>query len=165
MLSRQAPAAGEAYNFASGRPLSLACLGRESSPEGGRGGRGHYISPANCDRAIRCDGQPGHSSRARGYWATFDTSLAEGLQATVSWLRCIFRRGCERYVSNGDLPDDRLELGLDSRSLSRLCIIAGISYFHLRSIYERRLTGVLKKRSEGSLLIQNTTPRYDEGVQ
>ena len=67
MLARQAPAQGEVYNIASGRPLSLVTLGEA------------LLKAAEVDADITFTGElrpgdplrwDGDSSRARGYGAT-----------------------------------------------------------------------------------------------
>lgn len=82
-LARSAPAAGEAYNIASGRPTSLGELVTA------------IVDEASPDLAVEFTGEvrpgdplrwEGDAALARGFGATFDTDLRDGLRETLAWL-------------------------------------------------------------------------------
>lgn len=82
-LARSAPARGEAYNIASGRPTTLSELAHEIVASLGLESEVEFTGSLRAGDPVRWDGEAG---RARALGATFDTPLAEGLRRTASWL-------------------------------------------------------------------------------
>jgi UDP-glucose 4-epimerase len=83
-LAQSAPASGEAYNIASGSPLSLQHLVEALKSAAGFATEVQFTAEVRSGDPLRWDGD---SSRARALGASFDTPLSEGLSATATWLR------------------------------------------------------------------------------
>lgn len=82
-LARNAPAAGEAYNVASGRPATLRELVETLIAAAGLDASVEFQGELRPGDPLRWDGD---AARARALGARFDTPLAEGLRRTVEWL-------------------------------------------------------------------------------
>ncbi|HET7572556.1 MAG TPA: NAD-dependent epimerase/dehydratase family protein [Gaiellaceae bacterium] len=82
-LAESAPARGEAYNIASGRPTTLRELAEEIVASLGLETPVEFTGALRPGDPVRWDGD---ASRARALGASFDTPLAEGLRRTAAWL-------------------------------------------------------------------------------
>lgn len=82
-LARNAPAAGEAYNVASGRKTTLRELVEAIVEATGLDASFEFRGELRPGDPLRWDGDP---SRAHALGARFDTPLAEGLRRTFEWL-------------------------------------------------------------------------------
>ena len=83
-LARNAPAHGEAYNIASGRPTTLRELCTEIVRALGSSAAIEFTGALRQGDPRRWDGD---ASRARALGAAFDTPLADGLRRTAEWLQ------------------------------------------------------------------------------
>ncbi len=83
LLARAAPAAGEAYNIASGRPTTLSELTDRLLAAAGQPGPAVFTGTLRPGDPRRWDGDGG---RAAALGATCDTPLEVGLAQTVDWL-------------------------------------------------------------------------------
>lgn len=82
-LARNAPAAGEAYNVASGQRTTLRELVETLIDVAGLEAGFEFRGELRPGDPLRWDGD---ASRAQALGARFDTPLAEGLRRTVEWL-------------------------------------------------------------------------------
>lgn len=82
-LARNAPAAGEAYNIASGEATTLRGLAEGIVAALGSSATVEFTGTLRPGDPFRWDGD---ATRARALGAAFDTSLVEGLRRTAEWL-------------------------------------------------------------------------------
>jgi UDP-glucose 4-epimerase len=82
-LARAAPGKGEAYNIASGRPITLGGLVSTLLELTGGSTVAHFTGTVRAGDPLRWEGDP---ARARALGARCETSLREGLARTVEWV-------------------------------------------------------------------------------
>ena len=82
-LAHAAPARGEAYNLASGRPTSLEELATLLVEAAGAEVDTHFSGELRSGDPVRWDGDP---SLAAGLGARCDTPLSTGLARTAEWI-------------------------------------------------------------------------------
>jgi UDP-glucose 4-epimerase len=83
-LAAAAPARGEAYNVASGRPVTLRELAEQVVAALGLATAVEFTGSVRPGDPLRWDGD---ASLARRLGCTFDTPLADGMARTAAWLR------------------------------------------------------------------------------
>jgi UDP-glucose 4-epimerase len=83
VLARNAPARGEAYNLASGEPVSLGTLVKELAAAAGRSPEVRFTDKLRPGDPLRWDGDP---SAAAALGVELRTTLRDGLRRTAAWL-------------------------------------------------------------------------------
>jgi UDP-glucose 4-epimerase len=83
VLARNAPARGEAYNLASGEPVSLGTLVEELAAAAGRSPEVRFTDKLRPGDPLRWDGDP---SAAAALGVELQTTLRDGLRWTAAWL-------------------------------------------------------------------------------